>query len=282
MASGKEALRRARSEFAKTMFKASGANDPRIERAFELVPREAFLPPGPWLITSDGGGYVETPSADPIHLYRNVLVALKVDKRINTGEPALHAAWLGAVAPRPGERVSHIGIGLGYYTAMLSVLTLPNGRVSAFEIEEDLAERARHNLEPFDGVKVVHADATRTELPASDIIYVCAGVVAPPLAWLRALQPGGRLIFPWRPRETIGLTLMVRAGPAGFAVEALMPSWFIPCVGATHEIAAVRPPRSREEAETVCSLWPLAVRPPDQSAVAVYPDLWFSKTPLDG
>lgn len=275
MASETAALRQARRDFARSMLKESRSSDPRIERAFELVPREAFLPPGPWLLTT-GAGYVETPDADPIHLYQNKLVALKVDKHINTGEPALHAAWLGAVAPRPGERVTQIGTGLGYYTAILSVLTLPDGRVTAFEIEEDLAERARRNLEPFDGVSVIRADATRVRLPASDIIYVNAGVVAPPLAWLAALQTGGRLIFPWRPREEIGLAMLVEPRGNGFGVRALMPSWFIPCVGATHEIEAIRTPRSRREASAACSLWPTAVRPPDDTAIAVYADLWFS------
>ncbi|MFC2249008.1 protein-L-isoaspartate O-methyltransferase [Labrys portucalensis] len=280
MASEKVALEQARRDFARSMLKESGSGDPRIERAFELVPREAFLPPGPWL-TTHHGGYVETPNADPIHLYRNRLIAIKADKQINTGEPALHAAWLGAVAPRAGERVSHIGAGLGYYTAMLSVLTLPGGHVTAFEIEEDLAEQARHNLKPFDGVNVIRADATRTALPPSDLIYVNAGVVAPPLAWLAALQPGGRLIFPWRPREEIGLALRVEATAAGFAVKALMPSWFIPCTGASREIRTIRQPRSSREASAVRSLWPLAQKAPDESAIAIYPDLWFSSAALN-
>ena len=280
MSDDKAALGQARRDFARSMLRESGSGDPRIERVFELVPREAFLPPGPWLMASHGN-YVETPSADPIHLYKNRLIALKADKQINTGEPALHAAWLGAVAPRAGEKVSHIGAGLGYYTAMLSVLTLPNGRVTAFEIEEDLAEQARRNLKPFDGVSVVRADATRVAVPPSDLIYVNAGVVAPPLAWLTALQPGGRLIFPWRPREEIGLAVRVDAEATGFAVKALMPSWFIPCIGASREIHTIRAPRSRHEASAVRSLWPVSVKAPDESAIAIYPDLWFSSAALD-
>jgi hypothetical protein len=51
--------------------------------------------------------YLETPSADPAYLYQNTLVALNADKRINNGEPCLHAAWIGAVAPKPGETVAH-------------------------------------------------------------------------------------------------------------------------------------------------------------------------------
>lgn len=275
MSNPRATLQRARRDFARAMLKESGSRDPRIERAFEFVPREAFLPPGPWLL-STGAGYVETPDADPVHLYQNKLVALKADKHINTGEPALHAAWLGAVAPKPGETVTQIGAGLGYYTAILSVLTLPSGHVTAFEIDEELAEKASFNLKPFDRANVICADATQITLPPSDIIYVNAGVVAPPLAWLSALQPGGRLIFPWRPREEIGLALLIEAGEGGLAARALMPSWFIPCTGASHEIEAIRRPSSYHEASAVRSLWRTQVRPPDDSAIAVYSDLWFS------
>ncbi len=254
--------------------------DPRLERIFELVPREAFLGPGPWQIWVTQGKYVETPSADPVYLYENCLVALDAARGINNGEPFLHAAWIGAVAPQRGESVTHIGAGTGYYTAILSLLSLPDGEVHAFEVDGALAERARRNLRPFENVTVVHADATRTALPASDVIYVNAGVAAPPVGWLQALKPGGRLIFPWRPTEDVGLTLLVRAEKGGYGVAALAPSWFIPCVGAASEITALRVPESRAEAQSIRSIWPTTAREPDFSAVAIYPDVWFSRKGL--
>jgi protein-L-isoaspartate(D-aspartate) O-methyltransferase len=264
-----------RSFYAQLMAAVSKSPDPRLERAFETVPREAFLPPGPWKVMI-GRQYFETPSADPVYLYQNVLIALDAAKRINNGEPYLHAAWIGTVAPQRGETISHIGAGTGYYTAVLSMLVLPTGAVSAFEIDKDLAERARHNLEPFEGVNVVNGDATRQPLPKSDVIYVNAGVAAPPVDWLRALKPGGRLIFPWRPSEDVALTLLVRAEREGFSVTPLMPSWFIPCIGASSEIAAVKVPANFAEAQSIRSIWPTADRAPDQGAIAIYPQIWFS------
>lgn len=123
--------------------------DPRLERIFELVPREAFLPPGPWKVMV-AERYLKTPSADAAYIYQNNLVALDADKGINNGEPFLHAAWIGAVAPKPGETVTHVGAGTGYYSAILSMLVLAGGSVNAFEIDEKLAAAARHNLAPFE------------------------------------------------------------------------------------------------------------------------------------
>ena len=207
---------------------------------------------------------------------------LDAAKRINNGEPSLHAAWMGAVAPASGEAVTHIGAGMGYYTAILSMLVLPMGAVTAFEIEAHLAASARRNLAPFEGVTVVQGDATKLPLPASDVIYVSAGVAAPPADWLAALKPGGRMIFPWRPSEKVALTLLVKAEGDGFSVKPLMPSWFIPCVGASEEISPLKVPASLAEARSIRSIWRTAQRPPDDSAIAIYPNVWFSSDRTGG
>jgi protein-L-isoaspartate(D-aspartate) O-methyltransferase len=267
-----------RGFYARVIAAASNSPDPRIERAFEAVPREAFFPPGPWKIKV-GRQYLDTPSADPVYLYHNALVALDADKGINNGEPSLHAAWIGAVALQRGEAVTHVGAGTGYYTAILSMLVLPRGKVTAFEIDGNLAKQAMRNLEPFEGVDVIGGDATKKRLPLSDVIYVNAGVAAPPADWLRALKPGGRMIFPWRPSDEVALTLLVRAENGGFSVIPLRPAWFIPCVGASREVTASRVPASFAEARTIRSLWRIADRAPDQSAIAIYPDVWFSTEP---
>lgn len=267
-----------RAFFAQMMAVASGSADPRFERAFDLVRREAFVGPGPWHISVYQRS-VETPSADPIFLYQNVLVSLDAAKGINNGEPFLHAAWMGAVAPKAGESVCHIGAGTGYYTAMLSVLTLPGGSVHAFEIEQELAEKARDNLQPFEGISVTHGDATRLQLPSSDLIYVNAGVAAPPLSWLQALNPHGRMIFPWRPSQAAGLAVIISRRQAGFSVKPLMASWFIPCVGASDTVECTKIPDPRE-AWSARSVWMTSDRKPDETAVAIYRDLWFSSAEI--
>jgi len=274
----KAGLEEIRGFFATMMAVASGSTDPRFERAFELVRREAFVGPGPWHINIYQRS-VETPSADPVFLYQNVLVRLDAAKGINNGEPFLHAAWMGAVEPKPGEAVCHIGAGTGYYTAILSVLTLPGGVVRAFEIDEGLANKARENLRPFEGVSVIQGDATRLPLPPSDLIYVNAGVVTPPLSWLKALRPQGRLIFPWRPSQAVGLAIIITRCAAGFSVKPLMGSYFIPCVGASDAEECEMVP-GNGEAWSARSLWLRTDREPDDTAVAICKELWFSSAEI--
>ncbi len=276
----------ARKFYAQLMAANAGSADPRLEQAFATVPREAFLGPGPWTVVAGralitGKGRILTPSDDPVHIYQDVLVALDADKGINNGEPSLHAMWIGKTAPRNGETVTHVGAGTGYYTALLARLVSP-GRVTAFELEADLAARATENLSAYDNVTVVHGDAVTHDLPPSDIIYVNAGVVAPPVAWLRALKPGGRMIFPWRPAESVGVAVMVTRTEQGFACDPFMRSWFIPCVGASVANSAAKIP-DRQKAASSRSIWLTADRPPDRTATAVIGDVWFSsQTPGGG
>jgi protein-L-isoaspartate(D-aspartate) O-methyltransferase len=84
--------------------------------------------------------YLETPSADAAYIYQSNLVALDAGKGINNGEPFLHAAWIGAVTPQPGETVTHVGAGTGYYSAILSMLVLADGSVNAFSEPLDALE----------------------------------------------------------------------------------------------------------------------------------------------
>ncbi|ESZ28816.1 MULTISPECIES: protein-L-isoaspartate O-methyltransferase [unclassified Mesorhizobium] len=267
-----------RKFYARLLVANAGSPDPRLEAAFAEVPREAFLGPGPWTVIA-GNGKVTTPSADPAHIYQNVLVTLDDDKGINNGEPFLHAMWIGKLAPKPGEAVTHIGAGTGYYTAVLARLVLPGGTVTGFELDEKLADLARKNLEAYGNATVVHGDAVTTPLPPSDIIYVNAGVAAPPAGWLKALRPGGRMIFPWRPAERVPLAVMVIRTQKGFACDPFMRSWFIPCVGASLADSASRIP-TREQAARSRSIWLVQDRAPDDTATAISGDVWFSSEDL--
>ncbi len=273
-------LAEARALYGRMMAAASGSTDPRIGQVFETLPREAFLPPGPWhmLVAQQ---YVETPSADPVHLYRNALVALDTERGINNGEPFLHAIWIGAVAPRPGETVIHIGAGGGYYTAALAMLVEPGGKVFAYEIDAQLAEMAKRNLEPYENVTLIQADAVTARLRRADIIYVNAGVIAPPVRWLKSLKLRGRMIFPWRPAPEIGLAVLAGRSSTGFPVRIVGSSWFIPCSGASDRALSLKTP-TPHEVRASRSIVLTAERAPDDTATAIYPDVWFSSEAVEG
>jgi protein-L-isoaspartate(D-aspartate) O-methyltransferase len=233
-----------RSEKLRTFFAGliCRPGDVRLEEAFRTVRREPFAGPGPWLLTSGGQPYVTTPDDDPAFLYQNLLLALDPERGLNIGMPSAHAYWLGACAIREGETVLQIGAGSGYYTAILAHLVGPAGRVHAFEIDEGLAARAKENLKELPHVDVQARSGVGGELPMADLIYVCAGAAAPAQAWLDALRPGGRLLFPLAPEWVLGGMLLVTrpeggsVWPAKFAGRAQ----FIGCVGLQGEATAPR------------------------------------------
>jgi protein-L-isoaspartate(D-aspartate) O-methyltransferase len=95
------------------------------------------------------------------------------------------------------------------------------------------------------------------------------------------LKPGGRLLFPWRPADDIGLAVLVTRREQGFALAPITPAWFIPCVGASSMETSVKKP-THASAWSVGSLWPIAERKPDDTAVAIYENVWFSSTVVEG
>ncbi len=158
---------------------------------------------------------------------------------------------------------------------------MPGGTLTAFEIHEELAGMARRNLAPFENVTVTAGDAVSMPLPPSDLIYVNAGVVAPPAQWLAALRPGGRMIFPWRPSPAVGIAAIITRVERGFGFKALIPAWFIPCVGASEAAECERIPDHADVWRTQ-SVHLRQDRTPDESATAVYKDVWFSTEPAKG
>lgn len=267
------AIEEARARYAETITRAAWVTDPRIERAFAMIPREGFLPPPPWTVFPPGG-FFKRPTSDPKELYDDVLVVLDPRRGVNNGQPSLHAAWIAAVDPRPGETVVHVGAGSGYYTAILGVLVVPGGAVQAYEIDSQLAHLAARNLACLDHVAVLGESAVGHALPEADLVYVNAGVTAPDAGWLRALKPGGRLIFPWQPSGPGGVTLMVRREAGGFAAKPTLSVGFISCEGAALSGRTPRP--SADAVERTRSVWITADRSPDDTATAIYDDVWFS------
>lgn len=188
-----ETIRRA---YATQTMAAAGVVDRRIEAAFASVKREDFLGPGPWQILRWDRGYEKAPSADPVYLYDDVVVAIVPERNLNNGQPSFLAALIAGSAPRPGGHAVHIGIGVGYYTAILARLVGRTGRVTAIEFDPTLAKRARTNLAAQRNIRVVHGDGTRIGFEPADVILVNAGATRPADIWLDRLKDGGRLILP--------------------------------------------------------------------------------------
>jgi protein-L-isoaspartate(D-aspartate) O-methyltransferase len=220
--------------------KAGIAAGSELAAAFASTPREHFVGPPPWKV-STMSGYIETPTDDPAFLYQDIVVALGTEGPLNNGEPTLHASCLSTLALKRGERVVHVGAGTGYYTTLLAKLVGEEGAVDAYEIDAVLAKRTIANLAGFRHVTVHHRSGSEAPLPQCDVLYVCAGATAPLPVWLDALKPGGRLIFPLTPGEGFGAMLLItRQGEQGYSAKFLFPAQFVPCIGARNDAEGKR------------------------------------------
>ncbi len=272
-------LQESRRRYAAAICREAGVTSPTVKRAFATVPRESFLTPPPWTIFSPGG-MMEASTSDPVDLYQDVLVVLDRSRGINNGQPSLHAAWLAAVAPGSGDGALQIGAGTGYYTALLAELVGPKGGVEAYEIEEELAALAMDHLAAFPQVNLQARSGIGPAMPEADVIYVNAGLSAPDPTWLRALRPGGRLIFPWQPSEgRAGVAMLVTRLAGGFSALPIMPVRFIPCLG-IHARAGSAERTSEDAIWRTKSVWLSGERMPDATATSVDEAVWFSSEPV--
>ena len=231
-----------RAFYAKLICASANLDDPRIEEAFRAVKREPFAGPGPWWLHLGGHPSVQTPDDDPAFLYQNLLLALDREREINIGMPGAHALWLGACKIKQAETVVQVGVGSGYYTAILAHLVGADGRVYGYEIDEVLAARARENLREVHQAEVRTQSGVASNLPQADLIYVCAGAAQPSRMWLDALRLGGRLLFPLAPQDVFGGMLLITRPAQGSSWPAKFVSRaaFIGCVGLQDEEAGRR------------------------------------------
>ncbi len=216
-------------EFAYTAHLTSAA----VIRAFSRVPRERYLGPGPWRIFNPNGRYYwTTPDADPRHLYHDVLVAIDEQRLLNNGQPSFLAYLIEALDPQGGDHVVHVGCGTGYYTAILAEVVGPTGRITALDVDAELAGRSRDNLADLPHVKVVPGDGGEHDVGPADAILVNAGATHPRPVWLDSLRPRGRLLLPLTGLSRTGWALKVIRQEGGYAAQFVSSIAIFPCAGA--------------------------------------------------
>jgi protein-L-isoaspartate(D-aspartate) O-methyltransferase len=230
-----EDIQQARRWFAEELRLVARVEDPRVVEAFATVPRERFVGPGPLRILSSWNlkDYWTPPDTSPAAVYHDVLIAYDEKRRLNNGQPSLWAFILDKLDLAPGERVLHLGCGMGYYTAILAELVGPTGRVSAIEIDGPLAERAREALAHWPQVTVINGDGANALPDKSNVVVASAGATHPLPAWLDCLSASGRLVFPMTVTKTGGGMLLVkRRASDQFEARFLCPVSFYDFAGA--------------------------------------------------
>jgi protein-L-isoaspartate(D-aspartate) O-methyltransferase len=167
--------------------------------ALASVPREQFLPPGPWTVRGEADFQSpprQTADADPRHVYHNLAIAIDPSRQLFNGAPGLLAMAIDTLGVKPGDRALHIGAGTGYYSAVIAQCVGPSGHLLALEVDTALADRARENLAASPWVDVRRGDGNGALDGQFDAILINAGVTHPLESWLGALAVGGRMILP--------------------------------------------------------------------------------------
>jgi protein-L-isoaspartate(D-aspartate) O-methyltransferase len=215
----------------------------RLVEAFAQIPRERFLGSPPWLIRGVPASTVwqrvavrlagrqarDRATRDPGQLYRDVAVAIDTNRGLNNGQPSGAATWLHFLELHRGDRVLHIGCGLGYYTAITAATVAP-GEVIGVELDAALASRARANLADVRHVTIVDGNGVEYDSGPVDAILVNAGVTHPQALWLDNLRAGGRMLLPLTNELGTGLMLKVTREPNGWTAHFVSGLTIFDCV----------------------------------------------------
>jgi protein-L-isoaspartate(D-aspartate) O-methyltransferase len=196
-----------------------GITDERVLAAFRLVPRDRFVPP-----KSRPHAYEDRP--------------LPIPHGQVTTQPSLIARMLEGLRLSGDERVLEVGTGLGFQTAILSVLAR---EVVTIERFPDLAEQARMNLEAagIRGACIVVGDGTLGvpgEAPYGGIV-VAAASPAVPAPLVGQLEEGGRLVHPMGPGGSESVMAFRKENGRSVEEAFLTGAHFVRLVGAHGQAA---------------------------------------------
>jgi protein-L-isoaspartate(D-aspartate) O-methyltransferase len=224
---------------------AANISSPALVEAYASVPREKYLGPPPWQLGSPeqralsltgkvGTSYYST--EDPRDLYHNLVVALDASRDINNGQPSALGRWINVLDLKPGDRVYHLGCGVGYYTAIMAEVVGPTGSVLGIEVHPGLAARAKENLSGYSNVKVHAGDGATFDPGECDAMLINAGTTHPHPLWLRRLRDRGRLVVPLTVSvtPTLGQGVMAKIvhERGGFSAEVVTVLAIFSCINA--------------------------------------------------
>jgi protein-L-isoaspartate(D-aspartate) O-methyltransferase len=189
-----------------------GIDDLAVLRAFDIVPRHAFVP-----------------EAVQHRAYEDVPLPIGFGQ--TASQPSLQALYLQLLRIEATHRILEIGTGSGYQTALLAQLAQ---HVYSIERVNELSARARAALDAMrvNNAALLVGDGSVgwTRYSPYDAILVAAGAPSVPQALIDQLAPDGRLLIPIGGRESQTLTLLQRSAEGVETVE-VTECTFVPLVG---------------------------------------------------
>ena len=191
---------------------------PSVEAAFRAVPRHIFLPNVP----------VKKAYQD------DAIVTKRLDNGqpiSSSSQPTLMAIMLEQLDLKVGDRILEIGAGTGYNAALMAHIVGKTGEVIALDIDKDIVDNARENLElaGFEQVKVICTDGGfgyPNAAPYDQIILtVGAWDIIP--AWQEQLKPNGRLLLPLTIKEDVEVTVAFDLADGYLVSTSINPCGFM-------------------------------------------------------
>ncbi|MEV6527431.1 methyltransferase, FxLD system [Longispora sp. NPDC051575] len=220
---------RLRDQLADTLKERGYLTDPRVEHVLRTVPREPFLP---GVALAD----VYAPTANII-------------KRDETGAalssasgPNLVSGMLHQLKPEPGQMMLEIGTATAVNAAYLFNLVQPGGRVVTIEIDQDLTDIGRANLERagYPDITVICGDGALGYPDGApyDGLVVTAGAWDVSAAWWAQVRVGGRIVVPLRLHEC-GLTrslAFIKVSDDQLVSDSALVCGFVPMRGLSEHL----------------------------------------------
>ena len=203
-------FRAKREWMVKTQLIDRGIKSTKVLKAMQTVPRHEFVPE-----KNRHLAYEDHP--------------LPIGKGQTISQPYMVAYMSEVLQIEPGDEVLEIGFGCGYQTAVLLEM---GARVYGLEIQTELVEKARVNLENLGlaGVDIRQGSAY-DGWPESRMftkILVAAAPANTPVVLTDQLSVGGRMVIP------VGVSwqdlLLIRREKHGLEEEVLFPVRFVPLI----------------------------------------------------
>lgn len=203
-----------RLDMVRNQVERRGVRDPRVLRAMERVPREAFVPEGMRHRAYDDS-------------------ALPIAGGQTISQPYVVGRMIESLRLEPEQRVLEIGTGSGYAAAILAELA---ARVDTVERLPELAEAAEGLLARLGCTNVhVHVGDGTLGWPEGapyDAILVSAGAPDVPAPLAAQVAVGGLLVLPIGPSPHDQVLVRVhRRDETTWKRTSLGPVRFVPLVG---------------------------------------------------